>query len=184
MLLRGSSFASATGGAQTGHRAAVSYPGLVGHTDHAQASGEKFFDEIIFFVIECGAAEMADRSRVIDCCPVLPSDEGALTRLPGAFCYHVHRAIQRNFRPLFRARRAIFYFRLALRMSEQLIRRRTLWAKIPLANGTFRVALDRNQLPIFVINQLSTTHAAIWTNRARHFRSVDTSMHCTGLIGH
>ena len=127
---------------------------------------------------------MADRSRVIDCCPVLPSDEGALTRLPGAFCHHVHRAIQRNFRPLFRARRAISYFRLALRMSEQLIRRRTLWAKIPLANGTFRVALDRNQLPIFVINQLSTTHAAIWTNRARHFRSVDTSMHCTGLIGH
>src|SRR5207237_3480888 len=30
---------AAEGGAQTGHRAAMSYPGLVGHTDHAEASG-------------------------------------------------------------------------------------------------------------------------------------------------
>jgi hypothetical protein len=39
-LLRGRSSAPAEGGAQTGHRAAMSYPSLVGHTDHAQASGE------------------------------------------------------------------------------------------------------------------------------------------------
>ena len=71
ILLRGRSSAPAKGGAQTGHRAAMSYPGLVGHTDHAQASGEKFFDEIIFFVIERGAAEMADRGCVIDCRAVL-----------------------------------------------------------------------------------------------------------------
>src|SRR5262245_59773063 len=45
ILLRGCSSAPAEGGAQTGHRAAMSYPGLVGHTDHAQASGEKLLDE-------------------------------------------------------------------------------------------------------------------------------------------
>jgi hypothetical protein len=39
-LLRGRSSAPAEGGAQTGHRAAMSYPGLVGHTHHTQASGE------------------------------------------------------------------------------------------------------------------------------------------------
>src|SRR5499427_9906146 len=61
ILLRGRSSAPAEGGAQTGHRAAMSYPGLVGHTDHSQASSEEFFDQIIFFVIERGAAEMADR---------------------------------------------------------------------------------------------------------------------------
>lgn len=44
ILLGGRSSAPAEGGAQTGHRAAMSYPGLVGHTDHAQAAGEKFFD--------------------------------------------------------------------------------------------------------------------------------------------
>src|SRR5437870_11948804 len=62
ILLRGCGSASAKGGAQTGHRAAMSYPRLVGHTDHAQASGEELFDQIIFFVIESGAAEMADCS--------------------------------------------------------------------------------------------------------------------------
>src|SRR6266536_1457000 len=118
----------------------MSYAGLVGHTDTAQASREKFIAELILFVVERGAAEMTDRSRVIDCCPVLLADEGALTRFPDAVRHHVHRTIHRNFRPLFRARRAIFYFRFALRMRQQLIRRRTLWAKIPLADGTFRVA--------------------------------------------
>src|SRR6266571_8767417 len=66
ILLRGRSSAPAKGGAQTGHRAAMSYPGLVGHTDHAQASGEKLFDQIIFFVIECRAPEMTYRRGVID----------------------------------------------------------------------------------------------------------------------
>ena len=40
ILLRGRSSATAEGGAQTGHRAAMSYPGLVGYTHHTQASGE------------------------------------------------------------------------------------------------------------------------------------------------
>jgi hypothetical protein len=66
ILLRSRSSAPAEGGAQTGHRAAMSYPGLVGHTDHAQASGEQFFNEIIFFVVEGGAAEVANGSGVID----------------------------------------------------------------------------------------------------------------------
>ena len=56
ILLRGCSSAPAKGGAQTGHRAAMSYAGLVGHADHPQASGEKFFNQIIFFVVERGPA--------------------------------------------------------------------------------------------------------------------------------
>src|SRR6266571_9099943 len=66
ILLRGRSSAAAEGSAQTGHRAAMSYPGLVGHTDHAQASGEQFLDEIIFLVIKRSAAEMTNSSGVID----------------------------------------------------------------------------------------------------------------------
>src|SRR6266511_6489582 len=65
VLLRGGSSTPAEVGAQTGHRAAMSYAGLVGYTDHAQASGEKLFDEIIFFVFQCRAAEMTYRRRVI-----------------------------------------------------------------------------------------------------------------------
>ena len=66
VLLRGRSSAPAEGGAQTGHRAAMSYAGLVGHTDHAQASGEKLFNEIILFVVERGAAEVTNSGRMID----------------------------------------------------------------------------------------------------------------------
>jgi hypothetical protein len=39
-LLRGRSSAPAEGGAQTGHRAAMSYPCLVGYADHPQAESE------------------------------------------------------------------------------------------------------------------------------------------------
>src|SRR5437773_1601207 len=73
ILLRGRSSAPAKRGAQTGHRAAMSYAGLVGDTHHSQACGEKFFYEVIFLVIESCAAKMADRSCVIDGCPVLLS---------------------------------------------------------------------------------------------------------------
>src|SRR5260370_27964594 len=66
ILLRSRSSAPAKGGAQTGHSAAMSYPALVGHTDHAQASGEQFFDEIIFFVVERGPAQMTHPCRVIN----------------------------------------------------------------------------------------------------------------------
>ena len=113
ILLRGRSSAPAEGGAQTGHRAAMSYPGLVGHTDHAQASREKFFYEIILFVIQRRAAEVANRGSVIDRRAVLLVNKGAFPRFPNAICHHVHRLIERNFRPTFRARRAIFHFGFA-----------------------------------------------------------------------
>src|SRR5207247_9381295 len=66
ILLRGRSSAAAEGGAQTGHRAAMSYPRLVGNTDHPQAGGKKFFYEIIFFVVERGAIEIADGGGELD----------------------------------------------------------------------------------------------------------------------
>src|SRR5437763_15224433 len=78
ILLRGRSSAAAEGGAQTGHRAAMSYPRLVGYADHPQAEGEQFSDEIIFFVIERSSAEMTDSRRVIDRRAVFFMNERAL----------------------------------------------------------------------------------------------------------
>src|SRR5947199_204585 len=46
--------------------------------DHPQAESEKFSNEIIFFDIERGAAEMTDRGRVIYRHAVFFVDEGAL----------------------------------------------------------------------------------------------------------
>src|SRR5258707_14167008 len=78
VLLRSRSSAPAEGGAQTGHRAAMSYPRLVGYADHPQAESKKFSDEIIFFDIESGAAEMTDRGRVINRHAIFFMNERAL----------------------------------------------------------------------------------------------------------
>ncbi len=64
-------------------------------------------------------------------------------------------------------------------MREQLIRRCAFRAKIALTDRTFRIAFDRNKLPAFVINELPATDSAVWTNRSRYLRIVDSRMHST-----
>src|SRR5262249_27346836 len=113
ILLRGRSSAPAEGGAQTGHRAAMSYPGLVGYTDHAQASSETLFDEIMLFVIQCRAGEMTYLSGVINRNAVLLVHKRAFARFPHALSDHVQGVVERNFCPPVRARRAVFHFRFA-----------------------------------------------------------------------
>src|SRR5215471_120550 len=184
ILLRGRSSAPAEGGAQTGHRAAMSYPGLVGYTHHAQASGKEFFNEIIFFVIERSAAEVTDRSRMIDSRAILLVNERALARFPDAVGNHVHGAFQWNLRPLFRARGAVFHFHFAPRMRQQLVGGGAFRTKVPLTDRRLRVAFDRNQFPILVKNQLAAADATIGTNRARYLSTIDARMHCARLLRH
>src|SRR5438552_3319274 len=113
ILLRSRSSAPAKGGAQTGHRAAMSYPRLIGYAHHPQAESEQFSDKIVFFDVERGTAEMTHRGGVIDRDAVLFVDEGAFACFPNTVRHHVHGAIERNLRPLFGTRRAIFHFSLA-----------------------------------------------------------------------
>src|SRR5438445_6636653 len=162
----------------------MSYPRLVGYADHPQAESEEFFDEIIFFVVESGAAEMTNGRRVIDRRASLFMDEPALPRFPNTVRHHVHRAIHRNFRPLFRARCAIFHFCLAPIVREQLVRSRAFRAKITLADRTLRVSFNGDELAVLVINELPATNAAVWANRSRHLRIVDARMHRARLIRH
>ena len=144
----------------------MSYPGLVGHADHPQASSEKLLNQIILFVVERGATEMADRGRMINGRPVFFVNERAFARFPNPVRHYVHRVIQRNFCPLFRARRAIFHFCFATRMREQLKGRRAFRTKVSLTDRRLRVALDRNQFAVLVINELTATDSAVRANRA------------------
>jgi hypothetical protein len=66
IFLGGGRASASERGAQTGHRAAVSYPGLIGNAHHSQPAGEQFFDEIIFLVIEGRAAKMRDAFHMVD----------------------------------------------------------------------------------------------------------------------
>src|ERR1044072_1805271 len=87
----------------------MSYTRLVGNADHSEAKRKQFANQIIFFVIERGAAEMTDRSGTIETVTVFGFvDEGSFPRFPHALCDHFHRAVQRNLLPFFCARRAIF----------------------------------------------------------------------------
>src|SRR3954454_17349702 len=58
VLLRGRRAATPERRPQTGDGGAMSYPGLVADAKHAQTSREKFFDEVVLFVVERGAAEV------------------------------------------------------------------------------------------------------------------------------
>src|SRR5207244_12477608 len=116
----------------------MSYPGLVGHTDHSQASGEKLFDKIIFFVIECRAPEMTYRRGVIDNRGVLFVHECTLPRFPDAVGHHVHRALQWNLLPLASTRCAVLHLRFTPCVREQLISRGPLRAEDHLPKSTFR----------------------------------------------
>jgi hypothetical protein len=82
VLLRGGSSAASERGAQTGHRGAVSYTGLVADANHAQTSCKKFLDEVILFVIQSRAAEMTDGLGLHHRMAVLLLDEGVVARVP------------------------------------------------------------------------------------------------------
>src|SRR5260370_39915078 len=99
----------------------MSYPGLVGHADHPQATSEKLFNQIILFVVERGATEVSNSGCMIDCGSVDVPNESALARFPNALRNHVHRAVERNFRRFLRAWRAVLHFRSTPRMREHLI---------------------------------------------------------------
>ena len=61
ILLRRRRAAAPERGAQTGHRGAMSYPGLVADGDHPEAAGEQLLDQVVLFVVERRAAQVRDR---------------------------------------------------------------------------------------------------------------------------
>jgi hypothetical protein len=162
----------------------MSYPGLVGHTDHAQASGKQFFNEIIFFVVERSAAEMANGSGVIDSRSIDLPNECAFARFPDAFGHRVHRAIKRHFSPFLGARRAVLHFCFAPGMREQLIGCGAFRTKISLTDRRLLITFDRNQFPVLVINQLPAADATIWANGASNLRVVGPRSHRPRSIRH
>jgi len=69
-------------------------------------------------------------------------------------------------------------------MRQQLKRCRAFGAKVSLANRTLRIAFDRNQFAVFVINELPAAHSAVRANRSRNLRVVDAGVHRARFVGH
>ena len=127
---------------------------------------------------------MTDRRSVIDSGTINLPDKCPFPRFPNTLSHRVHRLVERHFSPFLLARRAILHFRFASRMGKQLVRGRAFRAKIPLANRTFRIALDRNQLSVLMVDQLSATNSAVRTNRARHAGIIGPGVHRARLLRH
>src|SRR6185437_1129930 len=131
VLLRCGCAAASERSAQTGHRRAMSYTGLIAHAHHAKAGGEELLDEIIFLVVERRAAEMRDGRCAHHGLPVFLFDERALARRPHTLSYHVHGLVETNLLPCGAARAAIEHLGGALWMRDQLIACRAFWTQMP-----------------------------------------------------
>src|SRR5277367_838227 len=86
--------ATAEGGAQTGHRGAVSNTGLVTDADHPQTGCEELLDQIIFFIVESGAPKVSHSGRMHYDLSIALLHERALSRIPDAVGDHVDRLLK------------------------------------------------------------------------------------------
>src|SRR5581483_10809835 len=69
-------------------------------------------------------------------------------------------------------------------MRKQLVGRGAFGTKVSLADRRLRVAFDRNQFAILVINQLPAANATIWANGTRDFCVIETCMHRPRPVRH
>ena len=74
--------------------------------------------------------------------------------------------------------------RQPIRMSEEFIAGCALGAKMAARDRRSRVAFNGNQLAILVMNQLSASHRAIGTDRARHLSVMSPSAQVPCLLAH
>src|SRR5579884_1702908 len=107
-------------GSQTGNRRAVSYTCLIAEAHHPQAAGEELFYEIVLFVVERSATEMADRLRLHHRMSIFFFFESGFARFPEPVSDHIHRLLQIERLPFAGIGPAIFHLRLARWAGDQL----------------------------------------------------------------
>src|SRR5439155_13710065 len=82
VLLEGGGGSASEGGAQTGHRSAVSYAGLVLDSHDPQVV-EQLLDEVVLLVVQRGPAQVGHGEGVVkDVSLVVPLHKGGFTGVP------------------------------------------------------------------------------------------------------
>src|SRR5205807_2162113 len=111
--------------AETRHRGAVSYTGLVLDTDHAERVKE-LGDEIVLLIIQRCSTQRTDGKRVVDRLALFVRLlESRLARLVHTLRDAVHRPVERFIFPISAIGRAIFDGRPAILIDHQFKRSRT-----------------------------------------------------------
>src|SRR5262249_23634306 len=153
--------APAEGGAQTGHRGAMSYARLVADRDHPEAAGEQLLEQVVLFVVERRAAQVRDRRALHEGLAVARFLEVAIARAPDAIGDHAHRRLETDLLPLARVRGAVLHARRPGGMREQLERRSAFRTQVSLGDRRLGVALDGDQASLAMEDQLSAADAAV-----------------------
>src|SRR4051794_19514461 len=99
ILQRGGGSSSSERGSQTGNRGGVSNTGLVFYLYYTKGA-EELFKQVVFFVVECRAAEMRHAQRSVDCMLTFVRLPAFVAGLLDALGNHLHRLRQRNGFPL------------------------------------------------------------------------------------
>ena len=118
------------------------------------------------------------------CITFSPFSVSTNVRFPDSLRNHVHCGFEIQFLPLGRVWPAILDARFAAGMGEQFETVRTFRAQTSARNWRVRVAFNRNQLPVFVINQLAAAYGTIGTYRARSLSPMVLRNKIAGAIAH
>src|SRR3954464_13926299 len=168
-------------GAQTGHRGAVSYTGLVLDL-HRSHRGEQLLDQVVLLVVERGTAEVREAECAIDSMPVvvalLPALLAGRDRPLGD---HVHRLVELELLPLGAAGPAISHLRQAAALLDELARGGALRAERALVDGRARVALDVDQLAVARVDDLAAADGAVRADRLGGLQAGDARPRPLGL---
>ena len=110
--------------------------------------------------------------------------EGALARLPHPLGDHAHGLIERQLGPLLRARCAVLHLRETAVMRDELIRSRAFRTEMAARDRRLRIALDADDLPVAMVNKLTTSDAAVRTDGPCHIRPLGLRPQRMRGLGH
>src|SRR5581483_6888617 len=162
----------------------MSYTGLVAEADHPQAGGKQLLDNVVLFDVESSAAKMGHGLGLHQRHPVFFFLEGSLAGFPHALRDHIHRRFQVEVLPLPRVWRAVAHLGQARRMSMEFVCIGTLGTQVPAGDWRLRIAFNRDQLPVLVIDQLAAPHAAVRAYGTRYLSAVGFRPTFPRAIGH
>ena len=162
----------------------MSYPGLIGDADHPQAGGEKFFDEVVFFVVEGGAAEMRDGFGLHQGLAVFGLDERFVAAFPDALGDHFHGEVLIERFPLLGVRFAVENFGDAFVVGEEFEAVGALGAEAAAGDGRFGIAFDGDQLAVLVEDQLAAADGAVGAHAAGYFGAFVFGAEVAGGFAH
>src|SRR3984957_12788322 len=162
----------------------MSYTSLVADAHHAQARGEHFFDQVIFFVVERGAAQMRDGFVLHQALAVLLFDETLVPAFPEAVRNHIHRGFKLDFLPMDGSRLPVFHFDEALGVGGQFETVRTLGAQPAAGERRSGIAFDRDQFIAAMEDELAAADRAIGTNGVSDFGAVVFRAQVERVLGH